>query len=534
MRKRAAFIIYLLVAMICWLPGIGEAGDISSDLAASLARMRPDEEVALLVFFRDQLTARELTRPDKRALSPREKRIRINKALRSRAVVAQAKVKAFLQKNKGRNIRSLWIVNGMAVTVPAAEVQRLAAQPGVARVALDGKVSLPETLSLPSTTPVGWNIDLTMAPKLWQQGYDGSGIVVAIVDTGVDVEHQDLQARWRGGNNSWYDPNGEHLTPYDHDGHGTQVAGILLGGDVGGTAIGMAPGARWIGVKIFDDSGNAAYSDIHLGFQWLLDPDNDPLTDDAPQLVNNSWGLNSLVNQCVTEFQTDIQLLLASDIAVTFSAGNAGPGPATSISPANNPGSLVSGGIDAGLRVTDFSSRGPSACGGVLYPALVAPAEDIRTADLTFGGLFPESYATVSGTSFAVPHITGAMALLKSARPWLNVSELKQVLTLSADDLEAPGPDNDAGYGLVNVVQALNFLDSHTCMDANNQPYFDSQGCSGGGQPGKNSIVPMLHLLLSRINISQSGDEFFLSSVAGKRCHVGVTPTHEVSYESTI
>jgi len=535
MRNSASFIIFLLAGMIWLIPGSVAAGNISSDLAARLTRMRSDEMVDVLVYFTDQLDAKRLFQQKKEVLTAGEKRIRINKALRSKAAQAQANVKQLLLQNKVRNIRSFWIVNGLAATVPVAAIQQIASRPGVARVALDGKVKLPETTIASAAANVAWNIDLTLAPQLWQQGYDGSGIVIAIVDTGVDMEHQDLQARWRGGNNSWYDPNGEHPTPYDPDGHGTRVAGILVGGDASGSAIGMAPGARWIAVKIFDDAGNASYSDIHLGFQWLLDPDNNPLTDDAPQLVNNSWGLNALVGQCVTEFQPDIQLLQASGIAVNFSAGNGGPNAGTSISPANYPESFAVGGIDVALLVTDFSSRGPSACGGALYPALVAPAVDIRTADLTFGGLFPDSYATVSGTSFAVPHITGAMALLKNARPWITAADLRQVLTLSADDLEAPGPDNDSGYGLVNVVQALNLLDSHTCTDANGQPYFNSEGCKGGGgQPGFKAIAPILHLLLGRTISNWHGDGIFLSLVPGNPSSPRLTPTHEVSYESTI
>ncbi|HHD56435.1 MAG TPA: hypothetical protein ENK89_02000, partial [Desulfobulbaceae bacterium] len=382
MKNSASFIILLCAGMLWLLPGSGEAGNISSDLTARLARMRPGEVVDVLVYFTDQLDAKRLFQQKKDVLTAGEKRIRINKALRSKAAQAQAKVKQLLLQNKVRNIRSFWIVNGLAATVPVAAIQQIASQPGVARVALDGTVRLPKTTIASAAANIAWNIDLTMAPQLWQQGYDGSGIVIAIVDTGVDMEHQDLQARWRGGNNSWYDPNGEHPTPYDPDGHGTGVAGILVGGDAGGSAIGMAPGARWIAVKIFDDAGNASYSDIHLGFQWLLDPDNDPLTDDVPQLVNNSWGLNGLVGQCVTEFQPDIQLLQASGIAINFSGGNGGPNASTSISPANYPESFAVGGIDVALLVTDFSSRGPSACGGALYPALVAPAVDIRTADL--------------------------------------------------------------------------------------------------------------------------------------------------------
>ena len=70
--------------------------------------------------------------------------------------------------------------------------------------------------------------------------------------------------------------------------------GVIVGGDAGGTSIGMAPGARWIAAKIFNDSGTATSTAIHLAFQWLLDPDHDPATADAPNIVNGSWSYGSM------------------------------------------------------------------------------------------------------------------------------------------------------------------------------------------------------------------------------------------------
>ena len=108
------------------------------------------------------------------------------------------------------------------------------------------------------------------------QGVRGQGVVIASMDTGVDATHPDLSATWRGGGNSWFDPNGQHATPTDVSGHGTQTMGVMVGRSVGGSAIGMAPDARWIAVKIFNDRGVTTTTMIHRGFQWLLDPDGEP------------------------------------------------------------------------------------------------------------------------------------------------------------------------------------------------------------------------------------------------------------------
>ncbi len=254
-------------------------------------------------------------------------------------------------------------------------------------VRLDYAITLSEPIPETAAGPE-WNIAAINAPELWDLGITGQDIVVANMDTGVDYRHNDLSGRWRGGTNSWFDPNGEHVaTPYDYHGHGTQTMGIMLGGDATGSAIGVAPGAQWIAVKIFNDAGYASVSAIHQGFQWLLDPDGDPATDDAPDVVNNSWGYNGLVNTCYLEFQQDIQALKSSGIAVIFAAGNEGPYSASSISPANNPKSFAVGAVNIDGVIASFSSRGPSPCmlENDFFPEVAAPGVDVKSATLTNG-----------------------------------------------------------------------------------------------------------------------------------------------------
>jgi len=231
---------------------------------------------------------------------------------------------------------------------------------------------------------------------------------------------------------------------------------------------------------MYDDAGSASYSVIHAGFQWLLDPDGVPGTDDAPDVINGSWGYSQLLNQCFTEFQPDIQILTALDIAVVFSGGNSGPYSFTSESPANYPESFAAGAVDETLAVAYFSSRGASACDDTIYPEVTAPGVYVKTADKTYGGVFPDAYVYATGTSFAAPHVSGAMALLLSAYPGAGVSDLETAIKTSALDLGQTGPDNSYGYGLLDVMEAYTYLAQNApqCTDADADGYYLEADCS--------------------------------------------------------
>jgi len=374
------------------------------------------------------------------------------RSLRATAESSQRSLRARLgsltRQGRVQGVTPLWVVNGVSVTASADVIRELSARTDVARVVSDFADLVPSAL------PAEPNVAVTRAPQLWDVGVTGAGVVVANLDSGVDVTHPDLGPRWRGGTNSWFDPYGQHPTaPTDLSGHGTGTMGVAVGGDAGGSTIGVAPGATWIAARVFNDRGGATVTAVHQAFQWLLDPDGDPSTPDAPRVVTASWSIGAGPS-CDLTYQPDVQALRAAGILPVFSAGNFGPGAASSVSPANYPESLSVGAVDTSDGPYPPSSQGPSSCGGRtrVFPDLVAPGVGVRTAD-RYG-----FYQSLSGTSVAAPHVAGALALLLQADPELTPARQQQAVASAAADLGTPGPDEQTGSGRIDAAAARTWL----------------------------------------------------------------------------
>jgi subtilisin family serine protease len=428
------------------------AAKLPKDLQAKIQAAAPGTKISVIVSLADKVNHNNY-----KAQGRNKRDGRLVNALKAKAALTQPAFVAFLQKF-GITLTPLWINNSLAVTAPVEVISQLALLPGIQSIVADEVISVSSIMGTTSAAAAApeWNITAVNAPSLWNLGYSGSGIVIANMDTGVDPAHPDLAGKWRGGTNSWYDPNGQHTSPSDASGHGTQTMGLLVGGSANGTAIGMAPAAKWIAAKLYDDAGQTTYSKIHLSFQWLMDPDGNPATNDMPDVVNASWGLAGTAGQCITEFSADIDALKAAGIVVVFAGGNDGPNANSSISPANNTGGFSAGAVDSTNTIMLSGSRGASACDGSIFPKLVAPGVNVNTTDLSFGGL--PFYASVTGTSFAAPHVAGAMALLAQAFPTASVAQLETALTQNAQDLGDTGADNTFGNGLLNALAAYNAL----------------------------------------------------------------------------
>ncbi|MFD5703483.1 S8 family peptidase [Streptomyces lasiicapitis] len=342
--------------------------------------------------------------------------------------------------------RSLPSVNAEAVRTPHRDAARLwraltdtrGYAPGVRHLWLDGTR---EAHLDKSVAQIG-------APKAWEAGYDGKGVKIAVLDTGVDATHPDLKNQVTAAKNFTSSPDTK-----DRVGHGTHVASIAAGTGAksGGKFKGVAPGAKILSGKVLDDRGFGNESGIIAGMEWAAAQGAD--------VVNMSLGGGDGPGTDPMEAAVD---RLSADKGVLFavSAGNSGrQGSGTVASPGSAKSALTVGAVDGGDGLADFSSRGPRVGGGTIKPDVTAPGVDITAAAAPGSaidhevGQNPEGYLTISGTSMAAPHAAGAAALLKQRHPAWKQAELKGALTASAKD-GAYSPF-EQGSGRIAVDRAI-------------------------------------------------------------------------------
>lgn len=280
------------------------------------------------------------------------------------------------------------------------------------------------------------------APQAWRAGFDGTGVTVAVLDTGVDATHPDLAGRVAGARN--FTPE---ATAGDGYGHGTHVASIIAGTGAasGGSRKGVAPGAMLLSGKVLDNRGSGATSWILEGMDWAAHSGAD--------VINMSLGGfptdgTDALSQAVNTLSAETGVLFVT------SAGNFGVDAGVS-SPGAADSALTVAAVDKQDKMAFFSSRGPRVGDGGLKPEIAAPGVNIVAARAagTHLGRSEGQYTSLSGTSMAAPHVAGSAALLAQAHPDWTGQDLKSTLVGSATPLEAG--TFEQGAGRVDVPRAL-------------------------------------------------------------------------------
>ncbi len=341
------------------------------------------------------------------------------------------------------------IVPAVACKLTDQEIQKLLKNPKVDYIEEDTIVTLadpdPEGDNIAS-----WSVTKIGADIVQDSGNRGTGIKVAVIDTGINYLHEDLQLNYESG----YDFVNHDDDPFDDNGHGSHCAGIIAAQDNAINVVGVAPEAKLFALKVLNAQGNGYTSDIIAAIQWSIDNDMD--------IVSMSFGSSTpstpLQQVCSTAF--------ASGIVLVAAAGNNGAAwSGTNILyPARYAEVIAVGATNENNVRASFSNTGPEL-------DIMAPGVNIYSTyiDVTNDGKNQDSWL-MSGTSMAAPHIAGTAALILNSGTttelaWKNYGytdgngvwsnqEVTNVLINTADDLGTIGKDNYYGYGIVDADQA--------------------------------------------------------------------------------
>jgi len=351
--------------------------------------------------------------------------------------------------------RELPIVAGFAARVPTAEVPVLRRATAVAAVWPDARVHMsdagPAAPLDAMSPPTPWR-DAIHLPDV-SGGYDGAGVTVALLDTGV-ADVPDLAGRVTERVDLTSEQDG-----LDHYGHGTHMAGLIDGDGTAshGLSAGVAPAAGIVSVKVAGADGSTDVSTVLAGLQWVA-TNEDRLN---VRVLNLSFGTDSTQSAAIDPLDYAVEQLWQSGVLVVVAAGNRGPSDATVNKPADDPYVLTVGAADPAGAPADFSSRGPTP-DGFAKPDLIAPGTSIvstRAPGSTVDVANPaaqvdDAYFKGTGTSQAAAITSGVAALLFQACPTLTPDEAKAVLTSSANGIAFAASDG-AGAGLIDAAAAV-------------------------------------------------------------------------------
>ena len=481
-------LLLLILMACCCIAGYAQS-TIDPFLAEEMGRRTDDEKIKVVVIMKSHYDRTELNRRADYYVTRAQRREFVVSELKEFSTATQYDLRHSLSEMQRNGLTTeptiLWMANALSFEATKAAIQDLSQRNDIEIIGYaiernwipDGEEASPVS----ATREITPNVTQVKANQVWDLGYTGHGVVVAVVDTGVNYNHLDLADHlWDGGSefpHHGYDVYNNDNDPIDDHGHGTHCSGTVCGDGTAGSQTGMAPDATLMCVKCIDSNGNGGADMIAAGLQWAVDHGCD--------MFSMSLGVaNSTVAERTLLRHTCIAALDAG-IVGAIAAGNEGsqqymyaipnnvrvpgscPPPYMDEVQGENPGelscSVCIGAVNYYDEAASFTSRGPVTWTntefgdypynpgiGLIRPDVCAPGVEIKSAD--FQNV--SGYTQMSGTSMATPCAAGCMALMLSKDINLTPAEICRILEETAVPL-AEGKSNTFGFGRINVLDAV-------------------------------------------------------------------------------
>ena len=470
---------------------------IDPSLRNEMNRRGDDERIAVVMLMKAQYDRSQLCRRADYFPSRAERRAYVVNELKSFTEASQHDLKNILaeMENHGMvsSVRSLWSANTLYFEATKTALLDLSERTDIETISLNIQHQwIPESetqVSASATREVTPNITQVNADQVWELGYTGAGVVVAVVDSGVNYNHLDLADHlWDGGEefpHHGYDIVNDDDDPMDDKGHGTHCAGTVCGDGTAGALTGIAPDATLMCVKSIRGDGFGGAVNIAGGMEWSVEHGCD--------LISMSLGM---VNAGVADkkiLRRTCEAVLDAGIVAMVCAGNEGnaflqmtyPVPNNVRVPAScpppyldpdqmaNPGALSSvvavGAVNYNDAAADFTSRGPVTWQdtefgdyannpgiGLIRPDICAPGVNIKSLDYEN----TSGYTNMDGTSQATPCVGGIVALMLQKNPELTPAEICRILEETSVKLTST-KSNITGVGRVDALAAVNAVEAY-------------------------------------------------------------------------
>ena len=406
------------------------------------------------------------------------------------------------------------LINSIAGSVEVSEITNLVNLPGVVFVEIDGifNIQMNDVNEVHGVTNV-WD----------ETGYTGAGSVVAIIDTGIDGNHEGLNDL--DDNNETNDPkvigfydvinkpgdtNGTDVEAYDDQGHGTHCAGITAGtGAPTYEYVGVAPQAQLVGVKVLDEGGSGSFAGVMMGMEWTVD-NRHKFNIRAASMSLGGPGpieLTSAQEESVSRMANE---MVRNGIALFIAAGNSAV-PASIGTPGSAEDVITVGALDKDTSIAVYSSQGPTE-EGLTKPNIAFVGSDVMAPDFNTG----TGYTSKSGTSMATPGAAGLAALMYQANPDLSPFDVRNIMQETATYRECYYMGDPAG-----IDGCPTDLDTISLKPRDNNVYGHGHV---NAEPSVSEAANQVYGMTLSINVSAT-----TTTAGDNKVHVG--PGQEVSFE---